>query len=147
MREATLATLKAVTATTHASTPASLQERKGALTTPRDNNKMNKLAVRVGIPAAVIVAVIAVILGIWHSGNVNASARCEGALAQIRSGQDKLDSWALQIRQDKLAYSKEWFPTSDETDQINSEVNDFNVALNALHSASANYNSACAGGQ
>ena len=51
------------------------------------------------------------------------------------------------IRQDKLAYSKEWFPTSAETDQINSEVNEFNCALNALHSASANYNLACAGGQ
>ena len=51
------------------------------------------------------------------------------------------------IRQDNLHIVRSGFRMSAETDQINSEVNEFNCALNALHSASANYNLACAGGQ
>jgi hypothetical protein len=34
----------------------------------------------------------------------------------------KLYTWQLQLDRDKLEYSKEWFPTSAETDQINSET-------------------------
>jgi hypothetical protein len=50
------------------------------------------------------------------------NARCQEPRSQLNANKDKLYTWQLQLDRDKLEYSKEWFPTSAETDQINSET-------------------------
>lgn len=103
--------------------------------------RSTKIILAIAIPIGVIAIIILAIIGLVYTST---KARCEDMLSQLRANKDKLYTWGLQIGRDKLAYSKEWFPSSAETDQINSEINAYNQALHSVDNETDNYNNQCA---
>lgn len=101
-------------------------------------NTNKKLAVI--IPVSLITVIILVVIGISVS---NVRASCDQLLGQVNADKDKIHSWSLQIDQEKLSYSKEWFPTTAETNQLDQQVAEYNTALNQSNTEISNYNMQC----
>jgi hypothetical protein len=103
--------------------------------------RSTKIILALAIPIGVIAIIILALIGLAYTST---KATCEEMLSQLKANKDKIYTWGLQIDQEKLAYSKEWFPTSAETDQLNSEINAFNQASHSLDNVTDSYNNQCA---